>query len=149
MSKGPDGAQVNRRTAPVFALYLVVIVAGIAAAVAIGLARGSDDGAAGETVERFARAIQSRDGAAACRELTGPARSALEEQERRPCEEAIVELELSGGEVTHVDVAETSAAVDLSEGDRSYLDDTPSGWRISAAGCKPRPNLPYECELES
>ena len=144
-----EHAEANRRTAPVFALYLVVIAAGIAAAVVVGFARGADDDAAGATVARFAGAIERGDGAAACRELTAGARHKLQSEEKKPCAEAILELELSGGAVTRVEAAETSAAVDLEEGDRAYLDKTASGWRIGAAGCKPIARAPYDCELES
>ena len=139
----------RRQTAPVFALYLLVIVAGIAGAIAIGLVREADDDAAGVTVERFAAAIEAKDGAGACALLTEDAVTALQSQEKKSCEDAILSLDLSGGRAVFVDVADTSAVVDLSEGDRAYLDKTPSGWRIGAAGCKPQPNRPYDCELES
>ena len=144
-----EHAEANRRTLPMFALYLAVIASGIAAAIVLGFAREADDPAARETVARFAAAIEREDGEAACAELTDDARSNLESQEKKPCEEAILSLELSGGEVARVDVADTSAAVDLTEGDRAYLDRTPEGWRIGEAGCRPRPGEPYDCELQS
>ena len=144
-----EHAEANRRTAPMFALYLAAIAAGIAAAIALGLVREADDPAAGDTVARFSMAIERKDGEAACEQLSEDTQSKLESQEKRPCEEAILTLELSGGEVVNVDVAETSAAVDLDAGGRAYLDKTPHGWRISAGGCDPLPGQPYDCELES
>ena len=116
---------------------------------ALGLVRQADDPAAGDTVERFSTAIEQKDGEAACQQLSQDTQSKLESQEQRPCEEAVLTLELSGGDVVSVDVSETSAAVDLDAGGRAYLDKTPDGWRISAAGCDPLPGQPYDCELES
>ena len=132
-----------------FAAYLVVIALGIAAAIVIGLVRAGDDQAAGAAVERFVAAIGRGDGGGACRELTPAAREKLQSEERKPCARAVLELELSGGAVTRVEVSETSAAVDLAEGERAFLDKTASGWRIGAAGCRPVAGRPYDCELES
>ena len=143
-----ERTEANRRTAPSFALYLLLIAAGIGWAIALGLAREADDPAAGDTVARFSAAIERQDGEAACDQLGEHTRSELESQRQKPCEEAILELELSGGEVSEVDVADTSAAVDLGEGGRAYLDRTSEGWRISAAGCDLLPEQPYDCELE-
>ena len=125
-----------------------MVVAGIAAAIAIGLARTDDDPAAGETVERFVRALDTRDAAAACRELSAEARGALESQEGSECETALPELELSLGDVRSVEVADTSAGVELTTGGSVYLDETDEGWRISAAGCEPRPDAPDDCQLQ-
>ena len=72
-----EHAEANRRTAPMFVLYLVVIAAGIAAAIVLGFAREADDPAAGETVARFAAAIEREDGEAACAQLTEDAQSNL------------------------------------------------------------------------
>jgi hypothetical protein len=138
-----------RGTGTVFTLYLVLIVAGIAAAIVIGLTRSGDDPAAGDTVERFAAALEEGNGRAACAELSAEARNVLESQEASECEQAIVELDLSLGEVSSVEVADTSATVELAEGGSVYLDDTSEGWRISAVGCEPRPSQPDDCEIEA
>jgi hypothetical protein len=145
----PERAAANRRTLAVFITYLVLIVAGIAAAIAIGLVRGADDDGAGETVERFAQAIEQQDGAAACTELSADTRGSLESQEGSECEEALLELELSLGSVSQIKVAETSATVELTEGGSVYLEETSNGWRITAVGCEPRPDEPDDCEVEA
>ena len=144
-----EHAEANRRTRPMFALYLLVIAVGLAWAITQGFVRQDDDPAATGTVERFAGAIEAKDGQAACAELTEDARTALESQEKKPCDEAILGLGLSGGDVVRSDVVDTSAAVSLDQGERAYLDKTSQGWKISAAGCKPQPGQPDECELES
>ena len=136
-------------TRAIFVLYLAVVAAGIVGAIVIGLARSDDDPAAGETVARFATALDERDGRAACVELSADAREALESEEASECEEAILELDLTLGEVSAVEVADSAATVELSEGGSVYLDDTSEGWRISAVGCEPRPDEPDDCDVEA
>ena len=33
-------------------------------------------------------------------------------------------------------------------GDTVFLTETPTGWRVTAAACEPRGELPYECQVE-
>jgi hypothetical protein len=108
----------------------------------------ADDAAA--VAERFHAALESGDGRAACDELSEETSSKLEQQEKRPCEEAILELELPKGGTVAVRRAEMrSAYAELAEGSADFLDEGPQGWRISAAGCREvTPEHPYECELE-
>jgi hypothetical protein len=136
-------------TRAIFALYLAVVAAGIAGAIVIGLARSGDDPAAGSTVERFAAALDQQDGRAACVELSADTRNALESDEASECERAILELDLTLGEVSSVEVADAAATVELDEGGSVYLDSTSEGWRISAVGCEPRPDAPDDCEVEA
>jgi hypothetical protein len=100
-------------------------------------------------VERFEAAVASRDGAAACAQLTQPTRAALAKQENAPCARAVLGLGLRGGAaVTRSDVYLTSGLAEAG-GEAAFLDQTPRGWRISAAGCTPaKPAMPYDCELE-
>jgi hypothetical protein len=101
-------------------------------------------------VERFHAALEAGDGQAACRELSDEAASKLEREEREPCEEAILALELtSGGTVTFRRVEIRNAYADVDEGGTDFLSEGAEGWKISAAGCRPTgPERPYECELE-
>jgi hypothetical protein len=145
----PERAAAIGRVRPVFVAYLVLITAGIVAAIVIGLVRGADDDAAAETVERFAQALDQQDGAAACAELSADTRGALESQEGSECEQALLELQLSLGTVDEVKVAESTASVELSEGGSVYLEETSEGWRITAVGCEPRQSEPDECEVEA
>ena len=113
---------------------------------------GSSDRAddASAVAKRFQTALDERDGEAACMELSEDTASRLEQQQQRPCEEAILDLELpSGGSPTEADVYVTSAAVGVTAGGTLFLDEAPGGWEVSAAGCRPSaPDLPYDCELE-
>jgi hypothetical protein len=115
---------------------------------ACGTAERERDAAA--VTERFHAALEANDGAAACDELSEETASKLEEQEKKPCEEAILELELpKGGSVADTRGEITSAVTTLADGDSDFLDEGPEGWKIAAAGCVPTlPDQPYECELE-
>jgi hypothetical protein len=95
-------------------------------------------------------AVEAKRGAAACPRLTEATRESLEEQEQRPCVEAVVELELSEPQVLSVSAFENSAAARMAGGDTVFLDETAGGWKVSAAGCRPAgPERPYDCKLES
>lgn len=132
-----------------FAAHGFLAVA-VAAAIT-GCAGGQDDEAASRSAERFYAAVASGDGKAACEELEQSTRDALEQQEESTCAEAVLSLELSGSQAERATVWVTSAQVRLRRGDTVFLGETPAGWRVSAAGCKPQPGeeQPYECEVES
>ena len=138
-----------RRTAPVFAAYLVLITLGIAAAIVVGLARAADDPAARRVAERFSAAIESKDGAAACAQLDEHTVAALEEQEGEGCEKAVLALGLSTGAVARVEVAERAAKADVGGEETVFIEQGADGWRITALGCKPVEGYPYDCEVES
>ena len=125
-----------------FACLLSLALAGC------GTEEREDDAAA--VAERFHAALAAGDGAAACEDLSEETASRLERQEKRPCEEAILGLELpEGGTVAYRRVELRSAMTRLAEGGTDFLDEGSDGWKISAAGCEPRlPEQPYECELE-
>jgi hypothetical protein len=118
------------------------------AAAACGTADRERDAAA--VAERFHAALESEDGRAACDELSEQTASKLEQQAEKPCEEAILELELpKGGTVANARVEQTNAFATLAEGGADFLDEGPDGWEVSAAGCEPTsPDQPYECVLE-
>ena len=115
---------------------------------ACGTASREHDAAA--VAERFQAALQSSDGQAACDQLSEDTVSKLEQQEKKPCDEAILGLELAkGGTVAATGVYVESAYALRAEGGTDFLSEGPEGWTISAAGCRPTaPKQPYECELE-
>jgi hypothetical protein len=115
---------------------------------ACGTEEREEDAAA--VAERFHAALAAGDGASACEDLSEETASKLERQEKRPCEEAILGLELrEGGTVAYMRVELRSAMTRLAEGGTDFLDEGSDGWKISAAGCDPKlPDQPYECELE-
>jgi hypothetical protein len=109
--------------------------------------RGNDVAA---VAQRFHSALEAGDGRAACDQLSENTASKLERQEKKPCDEAILGLELAkGGTVAATGVYVESAYALRAEGGTDFLSEGPEGWTISAAGCRPTaPEQPYECELE-
>lgn len=126
-----------------FACLLALAIAGCGTA-----DREADAGAA---AQRFHAALEQGDGQAACDQLNAETASKLEKQEKQPCAEAILSLELpKGGTVADTRVYVTSAFTTLAEGGSDFLDEGPNGWRVSAAGCEPTaPSQPYDCDLEN
>jgi hypothetical protein len=126
------------------------VVACLLAAVlaACGTAERERDAAA--VTERFHAALEAGDGQAACEQLSEETAAKLEQQEEKPCEDAILGLELpKGGAVTVRQVEVRSAYTELSAGGADFLNEGPTGWEISAAGCRPTaPEQPYKCLLE-
>jgi hypothetical protein len=124
------------------ACLLALVLAGC------GTADREDDAAA--VAERFHAALEGGNGQAACDELSEGTASKLEDQEAKPCEEAILALDLpKGGTVADTRVYLASASATLAEGGVDFLDEAPDGWKVSSAGCQPTaPEQPYECALE-
>jgi hypothetical protein len=110
-----------------------------------------DASGATEAAERFYAAAAAGDGAAACEQLSEDGRDQLERDERQPCAEAVLSLRLSGERAVHTAAYLNEAQVELDGGDRAFLEETPDGWRVTAAGCRPAPGreTPYDCEVES
>jgi hypothetical protein len=123
----------------------------VAALAAAGCGTADREHDAAAVAESFHAALERGDGQAACDELGQETASKLEQQEKKPCEEAILSLELpKGGTVADTRVYVTSARTTLAEGGSDFLDEGPDGWRVSAAGCEPTaPSQPYDCELEN
>lgn len=118
-----------------------------------GCGRGGARADVRSVSDRFLNALAADDGAAACATLSRQARAALENEEGKPCDEAIVDLGLQRSAVRRVQVYLTSAKADLADGDSLFLSNGAEGWRLDAAGCKPEgrkpADRPYDCALEA
>jgi hypothetical protein len=127
------------------ALTVIVVGAGLA-----GCGANDPDGAA-DTASLLYASIAAREGETACEQLSEDTLRQLERDEQKPCAEAIVELPLSGSRPVRTSSYVTEAKVDLDGGDSVFLEETGSGWRVTAAGCTPvrDQEAPYECEVES
>jgi hypothetical protein len=126
------------------------LAAALAACVAVagcGASGQPDDVAA--VAARFHAALARGDAALACAQLAPQTLAKLEQQERRPCAQAILDAELPGGaRPADTSVYVTTATVELEHGGRMFLDRFEDGWKVSAAGCRPAgADLPYDCEL--
>lgn len=102
-----------------------------------------------EVSDGFHAALERRDGAGACSRVSADTVATLEQQEKRPCSEAILELELpAGARASGAGVYVTSGYADLPGSRVAFLDQGPDGWHVSAAGCVPSvPGHPFDCEL--
>ena len=122
--------------------------AGLVAAGALvltGCAAASED----DDVRAVATAFEDAGGDPQDRcDLLAPAtRTVLESDESEPCADVIGDLPLPGGDVTAVEVWSGDAQVRLGR-DVVFLTETDAGWRVTAAACEPRAELPYDCEVE-
>ena len=120
---------------------------------ATGCGRAADRERATEVAERFFTAVGSGDGATACAQLSADTRKALEDDEGKPCREAIGGLSIDTGSPTKLELYLTNAKADLDNGESAFLSLTADGWRLSAVGCKPGDgppsDAPMDCELEA
>ena len=120
---------------------------------ATGCGRTGDRDRATEVAQKFLQAVGAGDGAVACGLLADDTRTALEDEEQKPCGEAIGSLQIEPGAPTAVELYLTNAKADLDNGDSAFLSETADGWRVSAAGCKrgdgPPADAPMDCELEA
>jgi hypothetical protein len=82
-----------------------------------------------------------------CDLLVPATRETLESDESASCADVIGDLPLGGGVVESVEVWGGNAQVRLT-GDTVFLTETSAGWRVAAAGCQPRGEAPYDCEVE-
>lgn len=98
---------------------------------------------------RFYEAFRSNDGATACALLTPATRAAVAQAEQMPCAKGLLIEHLpSPGPVRSTAVYGDQAQVKLA-GDTVFVAAFPKGWRVVAAGCKPRPDRPYDCAVEA
>jgi hypothetical protein len=131
-------------------LGLVLLLVAAAAVPGVGCSSSERAPDAAGVAERFHAALERGDGATACRQLAPETHSKLEQQEQRPCDDAILELDLpEGATAAETGVYVTTASVSLAQGGKTFLDEFDDGWKVSAAGCvATTPDHPYDCELE-
>jgi len=156
--RGSSGRTISfgRGVRAPFALFvgtLVLIATGLITYSTLGIARNSDDPAAGAVVSGFAGALEQHDGKGACALLTPDAQSQVERDRKKPCEEGIVEVASDiepHGDVTKIEVAERSGFVQTSSGTAFFVEKVGGDWKLSAAGCtRQAGDAPYSCELEA
>ncbi len=106
---------------------------------------GHREDAAADVAVRMLTAVGSQDGATACAVLAPETVSEVEQSAEKPCAQAILEEDLPApGQVLGTDVYGEWAQVRLAD-DTLFLAAFPGGWRVVAAGCKPRDERPYDC----
>ena len=126
-----------------FALLAALLVLGLSGC---GTTTSEDD--ARGSAQRFFSALTRHDGEAACHELAEETATAVADEEKKPCGEAVLSLGLPTAPVRHLEVYLGSAQAKLQGGGAVFLDETAKGWKVSAAGCEPQSGKPYDCDLE-
>jgi hypothetical protein len=123
--------------ARILAVLCVLLVAGCA-----GDAR---EDSAGQAAQRFTTAISSGDLAAACVMLAPLTRDDLL-NDAADCAEALGSEQLPASPVGEVSIWGDRAQV-RTDTDVLFLAEFEDGWRVVAAGCQPRGELPYRCRV--
>jgi hypothetical protein len=106
----------------------------------------AEDAPAADTAERFARAVTT-DTATACALLAPQTRVELE-GEHGPCIQSLPQSDVpdDAGTVREVKVYGKDAVAYL-ERDTVFLARFDDGWRVTAAGCTPNGDRPYDCDV--
>lgn len=98
--------------------------------------------------EVFARHAADRDASAACALLAPTVREALAADPGPTCAAGLTEADLPlAGHVRATHVYGRMAQVVL-DGDTYFLASFPDGWLVTAAGCTPRTERPYACDVK-
>jgi hypothetical protein len=95
----------------------------------------------------FQSALGAADTPRACALLSDEARGNLEAAAAASCPAALTRLALPDDEPATIEVWGTDAQVRTSGG-VLFLAEFAAGWRVTAAGCQPRTDRPYDCRLE-
>jgi hypothetical protein len=109
---------------------------------------GPDTTAAAGVAAAFHRAIQDGDGTAACALLAPATVEDLEDTSGQSCPEAILGQHLPDAQQVRDTAAFGRAAQVLMDADAVFLSRFGDLWLITAAGCTPRGDRPYDCTLK-
>ena len=109
---------------------------------------GPDQAEADSAAQRFHAALTRGQPAAACDLLAPETLKEVVQAAGSSCPKALTDEALPGaGTVTATDVYGTNARV-VMDGDTLFLARFGPQWRVTAAGCSPRPDLPYDCQVK-
>ena len=109
---------------------------------------GPDASLSGSAARRFHEALADNQDAAACELLAPGTREELEQSAKTSCPQSLADADLpDAATVTTTDVYGLNARV-VMDGDTVFLARFGSQWKVTAAGCKARPGLPYDCDVK-
>jgi ketosteroid isomerase-like protein len=103
---------------------------------------------AAQAVTRFYEAVGLQDGTGACELLAPETFHEVEKSAKAPCGQAITDADLPDlGRVNATDVYGNEARV-VASGDTVFVSDFDGTWKIVAAGCAARGDLPHDCTVQ-
>ncbi|BCW06290.1 hypothetical protein NtRootA1_24280 [Arthrobacter sp. NtRootA1] len=106
-----------------------------------------DTSGATKVAEDFHRAVNTSDWAAACDLLQPTIRDKSKEKDGDDCQTHLASVHLRDpGEVVKTEGYGREALVQF-ERDAVFVAVSGSSWRVTAAGCTPREEIPYSCEV--
>ena len=127
-------------------------LAALAVLPAVLVASGSrvehDATAAAGVASAFHRAVQDADGSASCALLAPATVEDLEGSSGQPCPQAVLAQDLPDAQDVQDSQAFGRAAQVLMDGDVVFLSVFGDRWLVTAAGCTPRGDRPYDCTLK-
>jgi hypothetical protein len=94
----------------------------------------------------FQAALRSQNGAAACDLLAPETRTDLERGSAQACPQVLTRRSLPTGAGTSIQVWGGNAQLRLASG-VVFLAKFRTGWKVTAAGCTPRQDQPYDCTV--
>ena len=107
----------------------------------------SGQAAARVAADLFQAALRGNAPNGACQLLSEEARGNLEPASGQPCTAALANLDLPTGTGRSIEVWGDNGLVRLESG-VLFLAKFRDGWKVTAAGCQPRPDMPYDCAVE-
>jgi hypothetical protein len=113
---------------------------------AVGLTGcGPAAGPAVHAAVAFHRAVAADDGAGACRLLAPPTLEELSSD--GPCADAVLQKDVPQARTVRSTARFGDQAQVVLDGDVVFVAHYPDGWRVRAAACTPRADLPYDCRV--
>jgi hypothetical protein len=95
----------------------------------------------------YAAAWGSKDGAAVCRLLAPNTRAGVAKSGGKPCPQAVLDEKLPAPGATKETRVWGRGAQVVMAADTLFLSDFTNGWKVVAAGCRPQPGKPYDCQV--
>lgn len=109
---------------------------------------GPDPARADSAALHFHQELSDGHAAAACELLAPRTLNEVEQSAHAPCPQSLANARLpDAATVATTDVYGTNARVVLG-GDTVFLARFGAQWKVTAAGCKPRTGLPYDCAVK-
>jgi hypothetical protein len=121
---------------------LLVVLSALA-----GCSASDGRAAVAASAHSFLRAAERNDGRTACSLLSAETAGELAKA-GSTCIEKVVEIGLRDGPDRDVQVWGDRAQVRLDRDTVFLAEFAERGWKVTAAGCRPRRRQPYDCEIE-